>query len=330
MPGRILVVTSDDHEWQALTRELGARFELHRANGRDQALAALDRDSDFVALVAYWGALSSGPELMRHASTRKAQVARVLIFERPNDDAARALVAEGVVRAVVGSPAAVAEALEPAAAPPQQHPLRTEARTPARVQLGVSTPAWEGFLQLYTKDVSRGGVFFLFARLVMPTSGSRCKVAIGSETVEGTVAHVLSARLATATGTDAGFGVSFPAPLAAEWWVPLLAKPAPPATAAAPARQGAPTAKELEAAKNFHALGMSFYDDRNYAAARQKFELAGRVAPHPRHEAMQAVCHGAQLERNGDSTQAREAFSRALRIDPDCAPAKTALARMKK
>ena len=328
MPGRILVVANDDLEWQAFSRELGSRFELLRANGRIQALALLDREAELCAAVAYWGALSSGPELMRAISTRRATLPRVLVSDRAESGEAQALIVEAVVHAVVANPSAVAAALE-TPAPARQHPLRAEARTPVKVQLPVSTSAWQGFVPLFTKDASRGGVFFFFAQRVMPTSGTACLVKLGAAEVAGTVRHVMTARLATATGTDAGFGVSFTEPQAADWWVPLLA----PAAGAPPPPSGAaktPTPKELESARNFHALGLTLYQQRNYAVARQKFELAARCAPDPKHEAMQACCHAAQHAHNGHHDKAREAFNRALQLDPGCAPASIGLSHLKR
>lgn len=345
MAGRILVVTDDKLEWQAVSRELGMRFDLLRANGRDQALALVDREGDLSAIVAWWGPLSSGPELMRAVSMRKAKLPRVLIAERPDCGDAQAVVAEGVVRAVVADPSAVIGVLERPAPSAATHPVRAEPRRVVRVQLQVSTTAWQGFLPLFTKDVSRGGAFFFFAQRVVPTSGTPCTVKVGNVEVAGSVAHVMTARLATATNTDAGFGVSFTAAQTGDWWAPLIAQqqaPPPPVTAtaravpvtpsagAAPVRTSAPTAKDLESAKNFHALGMSFYEARNYGLARQKFELAGRCAPDPKHEAMQACCHGQQHARTGNPDQAREAFRRALSLDPSCAAATTALASLKR
>ncbi|MBK7859441.1 MAG: hypothetical protein IPJ65_12620 [Archangiaceae bacterium] len=333
---RVLVVTGDELEWQALNRELGMAFDLLRANGRDQAMAVVERDAELFAVVAYWGALGSGPELMRSAHASKPKLSRVLISEAPASPEAQALISSGVVRAVVADPVALPRALTARAAAVEEHPLRAEPRVPVKVQLPVSTPAWEGFASLTTKDASRGGVFFFFAQRVVPTSGSRCTVKLGREAVEGTVAHVMTARLATATGADAGFGVSFVAPRPAEWWASLVEKPAYAAAAAGPSAPSAPsatrappTAKELESAKNFFTLAMSFFDDRNYAAARQKLELAARLAPDPGCEAMLAVCNGHQNLRLGLSDVAREAFERALKLDPQCSRATVGLNLLK-
>jgi hypothetical protein len=94
--------------------------------------------------------------------------------------------------------------------------MRSEPRTAVKLQLAVSTSAWDGFLPLFTRDVSRGGAFFTYAERVVPTSGMRCTVKVGAASVEATVAHVMTARLATATGGEPGFGVAFTTPLAAE------------------------------------------------------------------------------------------------------------------
>ncbi len=325
---RILVVADDDLEWQALNRELGARFELLRANGREQALALLDKHSDVLALVSYWGPLGSGPDLMRAAATKKPALARVLITSRREPDA-QALIDSGAVRAVVGDPLAALAALGTKPAAPQ-HPLRTEPRTTVKLQLPVSTSAWQGFNALWTKDVSRGGVFFFYAQRVVPTSGTPCKVQLGGATVDGAVAHVMTARLATAVGAEAGFGVSFLAPQPADWWAELHRAQQPAAPAAPAARSGEPTAKEIESAKNFFSLAMSLYEQRNYGAARQKLELAARCAPSPKYEAMQAVCNGQQHLRMGHAPQAREAFDRALLLDPACEQARAGLAEVAK
>ena len=278
MAGRILVVTDDKLEWQAVSRELGMRFDLLRANGRDQALALVDREAEPSAIVAWCGPLSSGPELMRAVSMRKAKLPRVLISERPGCGDAQAVVAEGVVRAVVADPSAIIGVLErPAPSAAAQHPVRAEPRRVVRVQLQVSTTAWQGFLPLFTKDVSRGGAFFFFAQRVVPTSGTPCTVKVGNVEVAGAVAHVMTARLATATGTDAGFGVGFTQAQAVDWWAPLVAQqqapsaplaataravPVTPAAGAAPVRTSAPTAKDLESAKNFHAQAREAFHAR--------------------------------------------------------------------
>src|SRR5581483_10966529 len=150
-----------------------------------------------------------------------------------------------------------------------QHPLRSEPRVAARVPLELSTETWDGFITLWTKDVSPGGAFVLYAQRVVPASGARCKVRIGAAETEGIVAHVISPRLAQAIGGDAGFGLAFSLRQAGDWWTALLPKqaaaPAPPP--AEEARRAPPTAKELESAANFHSLGVSFYEQRDYATA---------------------------------------------------------------
>lgn len=328
---RILAVTDDPMEWQALTQELGAHFELVRAMGHDQAYALIEREPGLLAVVSYAAPLATGAELMRGVMARKPNLPRVLIAETPTSPEALALVTAGVVRAVVANPAAVLRAFGAPAPPPPQHPLRTEPRTPVKAQLPVSTSAWEGFLDLHTKDASRGGVFFFFAQRVVPTSGTKCRVRLGDTLVDGTVAHVMSARLATATNTDAGFGVSFAAPQPPDWWKPFVAQAAVVAPASATPAGGVriPSAKELEGAKNFFNLAIGLYDERNYAAAKAKFELAGRMAPDNRCEAMQAVCSGQQYARSGLSDKAKDALNRALQLDPDCAQAKAALKLLK-
>ncbi|MBL8954207.1 MAG: tetratricopeptide repeat protein [Myxococcaceae bacterium] len=330
---RILIVADDDLEWQALENELAPKLELVRANGREQALSMLERHSDLLAVVGYWGALGSGPELMRRVAAKRPAIARVLICGKPEPEA-QALISSGAVKAVVSSPAQVRAAFvaKPAAAAPApgQHPLRAEPRTVVKLQLPVSTSAWEGYQALWTKDVSRGGVFFFFAHRVVPTSGSKCRVQLGDVTAEGAVAHVMTARLATATNTEAGFGVSFVAPQAVDWWVSLQRAQQPQAAPAPGARTSEPTAKEVEGANNFFNLAVSLYEQRNYGAARQKLELAARMAPNPKFEALQAACNGAQHLRLGTLKEAREAFERALLLDPACEQAKVGLSEAAK
>jgi hypothetical protein len=208
---------------------------------------------------------------------------------------------------------------------PPQHALRTEPRVPAKVQLGVSTDTWDGFVMLWTKDVSPGGAFLHYTQRVAPVMGARCKVRIGTAETDGIIAHVITTRLAAAIGGDAGFGVAFALRQPVDWWTPLLpgqaaaVEPAPQET-----RRTPPTAKELESAANFHSLGMSFYDQRDFAAARQKFELAGRISGDRRHAAMAAVCVGQIFARSGQPAKARESFDRALQLDSNCAPATAA------
>jgi tetratricopeptide (TPR) repeat protein len=327
VPGkrRILVVTEDALEWAALSQELSEKFELVRANGRDQAVALLDRDGELQALIAYWGALGSGPELMRAAAAKKPKLTRLLISEDPGSGDALGLLDSKVVQAVVADPAGVLLALAPELQ--AKPPLRAEVRTAVKLEVPVSTAAWEGFKSLWTKDVSRGGAFFLYAHRVVPSSGTACAVKLGAETVSGTVAHVMTARLATVTGGDAGFGVSFAAPPSSDWWTPLMqeAAVAPPRPPAPTGEKKAPSAKERESAKNFFSLAMSLYEANNFSAARQKFELSARCAPDPAADAMQAVCSGQQHARTGQHAMAKEAFERALQLDPACAQATRAL-----
>jgi hypothetical protein len=207
-----------------------------------------------------------------------------------------------------------------------QHPLRAEPRISAKVQLPVSTGAWDGFIKLFTKDVSCGGAFFLYDQRLVPTSGTPCAVQLGASTVQGVVAHVMTARLAAATGGDAGFGISFSARQPTEWWlVPSSPKPADLAPALATPQQRIPTAKELESAANFRSLGFSLYERGEFAAARQKFELAGRLQGGAADEALVAVCVGQLFARNGLQPKARESFERALQLDANCALATDAL-----
>src|SRR3954469_24794958 len=101
MPGpRVLAVTDDAQEWQALSRELDARFELVRASGHSQAMGVIEREGELHAIVAFWGPLTTGPDLMRDASRRRPKLVRVLIAPQPPPEA-QALVSSSVVRAVV-------------------------------------------------------------------------------------------------------------------------------------------------------------------------------------------------------------------------------------
>jgi hypothetical protein len=207
-----------------------------------------------------------------------------------------------------------------------QHPLRTEPRVVAKVQLPVSTGAWDGFIKLATKDVSCGGAFFLYSQRLVPTSGTPCAVQLGSSTVQGVVAHVMTARLATATGCDAGFGVAFSARQPAEWW--LIPRAAEPPARPPPAQRAPPTPKELESAANFRSLGMTLYERGEFAAARQKFDLADRLAGACGDEALAALCVGQIYARSGEPVKARDSFERALQLDPGCALATAALANL--
>lgn len=214
-------------------------------------------------------------------------------------------------------------------------PLRTEPRTLLRVQLKVATMAWDGSSTLWTKDVSAGGIFFLYAERVVPVSGSKAAVEVNGQTLDAQVAHVLSAKLATATGSDAGFGVQFIKRQAADWWQPLMPKTVaapPPATvpppAASPPRQHLPGPKELESAKTFYRAGVELLTAKNFGAARQKFELAGRIVPDPQYLAMPLVCNGFQFLRLGVADQAKQAFSRALLLSPNCTEAKNGLTQV--
>ncbi len=215
--------------------------------------------------------------------------------------------------------------------------LRTEPRTLLKVQLKVATTAWDGSASLWTKDVSPGGIFFLYDQRVLPQSGSKAMVEVAGQTLEAQVAHVLSAKLAAATGSDAGFGIQFTKRQAPDWWAPLMPKtvavPAPPPVAAAPPAAPAPRAhlpgpKELESAKNFYAAGIDLLRAKNYGGARQKFDLAGRIVPDPQYLAMPLVCNGYQFLRLGVADQAKHAFARALLLSPNCVEAKDGLAQV--
>lgn len=216
--------------------------------------------------------------------------------------------------------------------------LRTEPRTLLRVQLKVATTAWDGSASLWTKDVSPGGIFFLYAERVLPQSGSKAAVEVAGQTFDAQVAHVLSAKLAAATGTEAGFGVQFTKRQAPDWWAPLMAKPvvdapvpapaASPPPAAPPPRPHLPGPKEHASAKNFYQAGVDLLRAKNYGGARQKFELAGRIVPDPQYLAMPLVCNGFQFLRLGVFDQAKQAFQRALLLSPNCAEAKDGLAQV--
>lgn len=211
--------------------------------------------------------------------------------------------------------------------------LRTEPRTLVRLQLKVATMAWNGSASLWTKDVSPGGIFFLFTERVVPVSGSKATVEIAGAAVEAQVAHVLSVKLAAVTGSDAGFGVQFTKRQAADWWAPLMPaapKPAPSAPAPAPAPVAAkaphlPGPKEIESAKAMFGAGMDLLRAKNFGAARQKFELAGRIVPDPQYLAMPLVCNGFQFLRLGVLDEAKTAFSRAQLLSSQCAEAKDGL-----
>jgi hypothetical protein len=335
---RILVVSDDRAEVTSVVRELGTRFEVLCAFDVNQAYGFLARFEDLAAVVCSSAPGPFSADLMKGVQRRKPGVMRLIATSAPPREAEE-LVRTGVANRVIGRPwaegmllAAVRQAVDDDAPPAG---LRSEPRWTVKIQVPVASVAWNGFVPLWTRDTSLGGAFFLFAERVVPISGSRATLQLGAEKAEAQVAHVVSVKLAAATGADAGFGVSFLKKQPTDWWsrlvitekaaAPVAAKPAGvfPSAPLAP-----PTAKELESAKNFHSAGSSLLQAGNFGAARQKFELAARLAPEPRFQAMPLVCNGMQFLRLGVLDKAEESLQRAVVLFPGCSEARDGLVEL--
>jgi hypothetical protein len=98
-----------------------------------------------------------------------------------------------------------------------------------------------------------------------------------------------------------------------------VASPAPAASRPSSGVQPAAAALQL------YKLGMLALESGDYAKALDLFTKAARVAPTPRHQAMELVCRGHQYLSTRFFDRARESFDRALQLLPECREAKVGL-----
>jgi tetratricopeptide (TPR) repeat protein len=79
------------------------------------------------------------------------------------------------------------------------------------------------------------------------------------------------------------------------------------------------------AALQLYKLGMLALESSDYAKALDLFSKAAKLAPTPRHQAMELVGRGHQYLSTRFLDRARESFERALQLQPDCREARLAL-----
>src|SRR5262249_55280150 len=91
----------------------------------------------------------------------------------------------------------------------QRDLIRREARFPGKVQVLVSCETWSGFIPLWTRNVSSGGLFLVCDAHSCPTVGASVAVIMGAQAWAGRVAHVRSPPAENAASPDVGFGVAF-------------------------------------------------------------------------------------------------------------------------
>ncbi len=192
---------------------------------------------------------------------------------------------------------------------------RREARIPGKFRVFVANDSWKGLHPLHTLDVSPSGANLLASFEMPPVAGSSVLVKAGQELLVGMVAHVRPTTEPELRGV--GFGVCF-FDTHPNWWTGSV-------TACISAPPRAAPLGETESAESLFMAGKSFLDQKNYVMARQKFEQAYRVVPHPLYLAMQKVCAGYQYLSTAFFSKAEESFTGALKITPACNEALTGL-----
>jgi len=103
----------------------------------------------------------------------------------------------------------------PAPEPPPSTPQtpRREVRYSLMHPVEINTPTWSDFIELCTKDISRGGMFVQSA--VAPKLMTRVTVRVelpanaGNLKLSGETVHIVTPAQSAATGATAGFGVQF-------------------------------------------------------------------------------------------------------------------------
>ena len=78
-------------------------------------------------------------------------------------------------------------------------------------------------------------------------------------------------------------------------------------------------------ALQLYKMGMVALEAFDYAKALDLFSKAARLAPTPRHQAMELVCRGHQYLSTRFFDRARESFERALQLLPECREARVGL-----
>lgn len=110
-------------------------------------------------------------------------------------------------------------------------------------------------------------------------------------------------------------------------WSERLARTRP-APTPAPVPSQAPPSSSV--ALQLHHLGMLALEGADYAKALDLFTKAAKLAPTPRHQAMEAVSRGYQYLSTRFFDRARESFERALQVQPECREARVGLEALDK
>ena len=192
--------------------------------------------------------------------------------------------------------------------------IRREERVKAETQVLVSDPL-KGARLLRTRDVSSGGVFLRCEFEKCPSVGTSVSMKVGIKFFRGRVAHVSRVNDDSDAKVE-GFGVAFltPQPL---WWLSVETS----ATPAASAVEHISTEKAKDAARGLFALGVQQLRIKNYHLAGQKFDQAYKMSQEPQHLAMQLVSRGFEYLATAFLKQAKDAFARALEINPSSSEA---------
>jgi tetratricopeptide (TPR) repeat protein len=110
--------------------------------------------------------------------------------------------------------------------------------------------------------------------------------------------------------------------------------PAPPPPAPAPTGTVVITPRgntlPSAAALQLYKLGLLALEAADYPKALDLFSKATRLAPIPRHQALEQVCFGHQYLSTRFFERARESFERALQLQPDCREARAGLEAIEK
>jgi uncharacterized protein (TIGR02266 family) len=211
---RVLLADDDAMSRETLCRLL-TQHEIFEATGYDDAGDVLRRKAVDVIVSDSLEPEKPGTELLRLAARLQPEAHRVM-FSGKAPDELQQLLDRGVIHHFFAKPmhqdllALISGLAGQSAEGSPEVPLRRHPRYAADNPVDVRCDTWRAFIALYTRDISRGGMFVVTGS--PPAVGTRLQIKLhlpADHVLElaGRVAHVISPERAYVEDTQPGVGV---------------------------------------------------------------------------------------------------------------------------